>query len=281
MKLKEYKIKILIFIVLLLSLSFYTQSNAVEKTEEHYKFDTWPKSDKQPIVGFKMDDYKIDGFTLKRKKIHPPTGGIDYIWFDETSNTNVHVIINLYQTSEKAREEFINWLLVGVNVPLKKGTLLSSTETIGDISWCDIKSSLLTFQRDNVFIIIHGQPLKTQNHPMIVKTARNIDDILVKKYRPVEGVKTIKKIQPIIKQINLRNARLKLNESVLITVETKDPRGESVEYYVRASGGNIVKTKDGYMYHALKTGKQTITIFAINESNVKTEKSIDIVVTDK
>jgi hypothetical protein len=285
MKMIIYKTNILVLIVAIMSLGLPAPSNAMEeikrKIDKYYKFDTWPKSDKQPIVGFKMNNYAIDGFTFKTKKHHAPTGGMDYIWVDNRSKINMHVIINVYQTTEKAKAAYINWLAVGVNAPLKKGTFSSSSDTIGDISWCDTQSSLLSFQRDNVFIITRGQPFNAQNLPVIEEAARNIDDVLIKEDRSLKGAETIKKIQPVIRRVDLKKTSINLNEKVLITVETMDPRGERVEYYVKAGGGNIVRTKQGYMYEALKTGKHTITVFAVNESNIRNEKSIDIVVTEK
>lgn len=266
-------------IVFLLSMGLTAQSDDIlNKARQYYKPDTWQKSDKQPLAGLKLDDFAISGFNLKEKRVHTPTGGTDYIWFDKDANASLHVIVNIYSSTNIAREKFLTWLITGVNIPLQKGTFFSNLTVIGDISWADSNSSLLAFSRDNVFIIIHGRPNVVSDCQIIESIANNLDKAIIELPRPDNGTEVIKMTRPVIESLKIEKTKLKLNETVLITVKAHDPRGEKLDYNFYATGGNILQTKQGYLYQAVKPGKHTITVSAVNTSNLRSEGTISVTV---
>lgn len=250
----------------------------VERAVDYYKPDSWPKSTQPPVMGFGLDNYSIPGFKLKEKRYFAPTKGTCYIWYNDSEQLELWIVVNVYVSAEAAHGGMFNWLATGTTALIERGTLSSKTELIGDISWADPNFSTLLFARDNVVVLVVGLTKKENHRQLIDDIASLIDDEIKTKSRTATTSEPIEWIRPIIETISLEESKLRVNEKVKLTVVASDPRDEMLRYGYYATGGNILRTKEGVFYQAIKPGIHKIVVTVINEANISTEETLSVTV---
>ena len=129
MKLRRYFKNITVYIIIafvglsILAIPAMAQIDVIDKqAREHYQPDIWKKSTEPPILGLRFDDFRISGFGLKEKRNYPATGGTDYLFHNKQENLDLHVIINVYTTIDEAHNGLYNWMTMGTNVLMQKGS---------------------------------------------------------------------------------------------------------------------------------------------------------------
>jgi len=249
-----------------------------QQARKLYQPDSWRKSTKLPVVGLKFDDFQINGFVLKKTKPHSPTGGTDYCWSNKLENWDLHVIVNIFNNASEAHKKLYHWLVTGINVNLQKGAFSSSSKIIGDVSWVEPGSTTLAFIRDNVMIIMEGTSRKDRHLELTENIAISIDEVIKAEPRPTDATEEIEKLSPIIDSVVVGQTILRLNEQTRISITAHDPRGGKLEFTYQATGGNIFYTKNGVFFQATDPGEHTITVFARNPYNLRSKKSVTIIV---
>jgi hypothetical protein len=263
----------------ILAIPAMAQIDVIDKQAlEHYQPDTWKKSTEPPILGLRLDDFRIDGFSLKEKRNYPATGGTDYLFYNEQEYLDLHVIINVYTNIDEAHNGLYNWLTMGTNVLMQKGSFSSVSNIIGDISWVGPSSFALAFIRDNLVVIMYGMTRIAQHLELIEEIASSIDETIKTEPRMPNAAENIKRINPIIDSLVLEKTTLPVNERTKILIIARDPRGGNLEFTFHSTGGNILTTKDGYFYQATIPGEHTITVFAKSPYNLRSKKSVTVIV---
>ena len=254
-------------------------SDLEKQARAYYQPESWPKPALTLWPGLRLDDFRLEGFQLKERRYFAPAKGTNYIWRNEKEQLELWIIVNVRTTVESAQRDLFNWLVSGTAALMKKGTLTGQEARIGDISWADPQYGTLAFVRRNVAVIILGRTNKTAHRQLIDRVASTIDNVL-REGPGGEGIKRdIKMIAPAIESVTLSKSKLRVNERTKVTVVARDPCGGKLEYAYRATGGNILRTKDGVFYQATMPGDQTITVLVVNPDNITAEKEISVTVT--
>ena len=277
-----YKILTIILIVIC---SIISSSIAISQTAEiekhvadYYKPESWTKSTRLPLLGFKLDNYAIKGFELKEKRYFSPSKGVCYIWYSEEEAYELWTVVNVYASVEAAHNGMFKWLLNGNTSLMEKGTLTSHTEVIGDISWADPSFLTLAFVRDNVVVLIFGRTKEESHRQMVEDIASSIDDGIKTEPRIYASSETIMGIRPVIESITLEESELRVNQKAKLTVIASDPRGQVLTYGYYATGGNILNTKEGIFYQATTPGEHEIAVTVINDANLSSEIAVSVTV---
>lgn len=269
-----------VFFGLMLLQTGLTQEKDIEKrAREYYKPESWPRTEVPLLEGISLDNFEFKGFQLNEKRYGSPFKGTNYIWFNEKENLELWIIINVCTSVEATHKELLDWLITGTTSLLKKGTLTDQETQIGDISWADPNFNTLVFSRRNVVVIVLGHSTQPRHRRLINEIALSIDSEIQRRPGIREVKRYITEVAPVIEKVTLEKSELRINEKTKITVVARDPRGGKLEYSYYATGGNILRTKEGIFYHATVAGTHTIKVMVINKGNITSEKTISLTVT--
>ena len=160
---------------------------------------------------------------------------------------------------------------------------------LGDVAFVDWGSSkedlgnTIRFVRRNILIILQDlTPTSVKIDFSVTDLAKAIDKNILALVDVTEA--EFSALAPSFTKMLLSSSSLKRGEGpdskATLTVETSDPRGESVKIFEVSTGSLGVEREEG-IFH-IRTGEDTgtlsFTVFAVNESLLRTEKVVSITV---
>jgi hypothetical protein len=243
---------------------------------KHYDPKSWPRTSDLLVPGLKLDDFEFEGFQVTERQYFAPARGVRYTWQNKREQLEVRIVVSVHASAEAAHRALLDWLVNGTSTVMQRGALTDPDRQIGDISWVDRDYGTLAFARGNVVIIMFGDPKAKGRHQLVDRMASTIDEELNREPLVKIAPGDFEKMAPSIERVALEDAKLRVNDLAKLTVVANDPLGRKLEYGYYATGGNILRMKDGVFYQATTPGDHTITVTVVSPENIVSERAIRV-----
>lgn len=132
--------------------------------------------------------------------------------------------------------------------------------------------SSIDFIRHNVLIMVRAEGDVRKELKAMAET---LDTFLLEK-KPVAKYKQLPDL-PTIKTFSLEKSKIKLRESVMLTVEVNNPGKRELHYFWTMTGGGVEKDLlENFVYYGTEAGIQHITVTVVNDIGLYGTESVDI-----
>jgi len=267
----------------------------LEERKKDIDFREWPGKQLPLKPGFAFDpqDYPaLTGWQVTRDTLDyefTNTGIVRNLMLTKES-MRFRVSIGVVSgTPENAQELLIRQFLV-INAPMVSfvradsiGSDLGDVALVSAVSSKEDLGSIIRFVRRNILIILEDRATTgPQVDFSVTALAKAIDQKVVALADVTEA--EFSALAPSFTKMLLSASSLKRGEGpdsrATLTVETSDPRDETVKKFVGPTGSLGVEREEG-IFH-IRTGEDTgtlsFTVFAVNKSLLRTEKVVSITV---
>jgi len=218
-------------------------------------------------VGLKIKKDLMPVFQLEKVKLNLGLEGVTYRWKKRNTNSSIILTVNVCKSQKIAIQQVDRYFSTS-SMPYKKQ---QDKPLVGDISWHRKEYPSLIFIRDNIKVIMNSTSAKEISFDELIHIAEAIDKTILNA-RII--LKDSDLIRPIVPEITLKPSKLTVGQKAKVILR---PKNSKYFYAYQATGGNILKGKNGEIYfYPEQQGKQSVTVFVANEYNVMilVEKSV-------
>lgn len=268
----RYALPILVFLLSPVA----SASDLTEEARQTYGFESWPGKSGPLKQGLALHEVDLEPWQVHSRRNRLTTSGEIIVRYGAPNSKPAFEIgVRVFDSVPDAQEHLLAFL-GGSTMVVPRGDSLGLS--IGDISFATKEGGgfdSIAFVRNNVTVrlsriyLASGGPVAD---PDIRQIAERIDARIIKE-KVAKKAKHLGK--PRIKKFTSASTT-KPDEPVEIALKITDPKGGHIEIHFD-EGGGMVYEKDGTWYfQAEKPLEYTITVYAINERFLVSQRSLTI-----